>query len=258
MTEAPTALLASIRANVGSFVKALPLIRLVRTLPARHSELSVISSLDDIEGQPTTDLLVLALDAARLALEIDLSEIASRCRSTLDARLVQQWPGEHYRLLAALVRVLEPQRVVEIGTATGLGALALLEGGSAKVITYDIVPWSEFADTALRESDFGEQLEQRMGDLAEQSVFDREAAFLSGADVIFIDGPKDGRFEEVLLNRLFSLLEGQSCLLVLDDIRLPNMIELWRRIRTPALDLTSLGHWSGTGLIQIGSSKWPR
>jgi predicted O-methyltransferase YrrM len=34
-------------------------------------------------------------------------------------------PGEHYRLLAALVKLLQPERVLEIGTFHGLSALAL-------------------------------------------------------------------------------------------------------------------------------------
>ena len=34
-----------------------------------------------------------------------------------------------------------------------------------------------------------------------------------------------------------------------DDIRLLNMIEQWRALPRPKLDLTSFGHWSGTGLV---------
>src|SRR5271154_191680 len=35
------------------------------------------------------------------------------------------WPGEHYKLLAALVGVLTPKIVIEIGTATGMSALTM-------------------------------------------------------------------------------------------------------------------------------------
>jgi hypothetical protein len=34
-----------------------------------------------------------------------------------------------------------------------------------------------------------------------------------------------------------------------DDIRLWNMLRTWRTINRPKLDLTSFGHWSGTGLV---------
>jgi hypothetical protein len=34
-----------------------------------------------------------------------------------------------------------------------------------------------------------------------------------------------------------------------DDIRLWNMLPFWQEIDRPKLDLTSFGHWSGTGLV---------
>jgi hypothetical protein len=34
-----------------------------------------------------------------------------------------------------------------------------------------------------------------------------------------------------------------------------NMIELWRNVQKPKLDLTSFGHWSGTGLIDWNASN---
>jgi hypothetical protein len=42
-------------------------------------------------------------------------------------------------------------------------------------------------------------------------------------------------------------------ILVLDDTRLLNMIDVWRLIRSPKLDLTSFGHWSGTGLVDMSA-----
>ena len=41
----------------------------------------------------------------------------------------------------------------------------------------------------------------------------------------------------------------KNTLLVFDDIRLWNMLEIWREIRHPKIDLTSLGHYTGTGLV---------
>jgi hypothetical protein len=36
---------------------------------------------------------------------------------------------------------------------------------------------------------------------------------------------------------------------VFDDIRVLPMLQLWRDLPFPKLDATSLGHWSGTGLL---------
>jgi hypothetical protein len=55
------------------------------------------------------------------------------------------------------------------------------------------------------------------------------------------------------LNLLAAGLEPVSRprFLLLDDIRLLPMVGLWRSIASPKLDLTSFGHWSGTGLVDV-------
>ena len=77
----------------------------------------------------------------------------------------------------------------------------------------------------------------------------RHAELFRTAEVIFADGPKDGRFEQVLLDRLEEIGLPQRPLVVFDDIRVWNMLAIWRGVRHPKLDITSFGHWSGTGLI---------
>jgi predicted O-methyltransferase YrrM len=224
-------------------------------LGARHAEWSIISSADDLSSQPTAELIRTLLNAAEQAETIDLGDVAARCQSPDDRRLVTQWPGEHYRLLAGLVAIIKPRIVVEVGTFTGWGALSLLQrlppGG--RVVSYDVVPWTEFRDTALRPEDFGPRLEQRIADLSIPSVFDRERDILSAADLIFVDGPKDGLFELAFCDRLNSIKTG--ALIIFDDIRVLNMITFWRELPWPKLDATSLGHWSGTGLARLGPAR---
>jgi hypothetical protein len=65
--------------------------------------------------------------------------------------------------------------------------------------------------------------------------------------LILIDGPKDGVFEPAFLSKLLPVLRAGQ-VLVLDDIRKLQMLQTWRDISLPKLDVTSLGHWSGTGL----------
>jgi predicted O-methyltransferase YrrM len=196
-------------------------------------------------------LIDLTLDAAREARRITLDDVVARAASRQQATFVRQWPGEHYRLLAGLVRVLKPRTIVEIGTATGLSALALLStaGDDAQLITYDLIEWKAFRETILCEQDFGIRLQQRLGDLSDPETFERESHILGSADLIFIDGPKDGAFEPRLAKSLIPLLNGRSAILVYDDIRVMNMLQFWRDLPLPKLDATSLGHWSGTGLV---------
>jgi predicted O-methyltransferase YrrM len=218
---------------------------------ARHVEWSAVSSADDLFPQPTPDLIGLAMKAIEAASSISLSEIATRCGTAEEATWVEQWPGEHYRLLAALVDVVGAREVVEIGTYRGLGALALRAGGAERVVTYDVVPWPDISGSVLRQSDFDGPLEQRLADLSSADVFANERVVLQNADLIFLDGPKDGRFEPLFIDQLVGLERKLPQLLVIDDIRLLVMLQLWRDLPLPKLDLTSFGHWSGTGLAVL-------
>jgi hypothetical protein len=47
-----------------------------------------------------------------------------------------------------------------------------------------------------------------------------------------------------------------NAILIFDDIRVWNMLEFWREIRMPKLDLTSFGHFSGTGVVQWKNIKF--
>jgi len=202
-------------------------------------------------------LMELAMAACRAAAgEVDFSDLAGRpnCK-----RWLTVWPGEHYKLLAGLVKVLRPAVAMEIGTAEGLSALAmkkyLPEGG--KVVTFDIVPWDQIQDTMLVREDFENRgqdaratLEQRLGDLGDREVFEKHRALLESVEFLFIDGPKDNDFEWKLLGYLKTVKFRKPPVIVFDDTRLWSMLKFWRELPYPKLDLTSFGHCSGTGLVQ--------
>lgn len=228
----------------------------LRELPAppveaRHVEWSAISSADDLYTRPNDALLDVLLQAADRARTVHLWDLASRCRTAQEAAWVELWPGEHYRLLAALAEVTGAQRIVEVGTFQGPGALALRAGAGedARVTTYDVVPWTEVNGCILRADDFGVLFEQRIGDLADETYLATQLTTLQAADLLFVDGPKDGVFEPAFCAKALPLLIDRPRLLIFDDIRRLNMLQLWRDLPYPKLDATSLGHWSGTGLL---------
>ncbi len=150
-------------------------------------------------------------------------------------------------MLPAIVQELRAKTVVEVGTYLGQGTLAL-KLAAERVITYDVIPWNEFSDTILNEEDFVGGIEQRIGDLSDRDYFDSQLETLGNADLIFIDGPKDGQFEEIFGWRLYEALKGTGKVVVWDDIRVITMVDIWRRLPVHKLDATSFGHWSGTGL----------
>lgn len=211
---------------------------------------SVISSAVDAEPKPDDGLIKILLAAAERALDIDLASLAERSGHD-DARYVVTWPGEHYRLLAALVATQRPGLVVEVGTFRGHGALALLAGDpGARVVTYDIIPWNQIDGTALTAQDFaGDRLEQRIGDLADPAYLTEQLDTLRAADLIFVDGPKDGQWEATFCQVVLGRLTDRSRLVVFDDIKLMEMVQVWRDLPFSKLDATSFGHWSGTGFM---------
>lgn len=198
-------------------------------------------------------ILDLSLQAIHLAREIDMGSISALIKQ--GPKWPDIWPGEHYRLLAGFARALQPKLVVEVGTFLGLSALSLrrhMPPGS-RLVTYDLIPWQDFPNSCFTVSDFADgAIEQRLGDLSQREYFASQRELLSRADLIFLDGPKNVEFER----RFIRSLAGMSFTtpdpwLIVDDIRLWNMLEIWERIELPKMDLTSFGHFSGTGLVKL-------
>lgn len=198
-------------------------------------------------------LMDVALAAAGNANQNSLAELAAKNSHLRDAVYYDIFPGEHYRLLRSLVKVLDLKNTIEIGTFTGMGAVSLIAGmgDHGHVTTFDIVPWDQL-DTHLSKDLFEQgKVRQILADLSNPDEFAKHRELISQAELIFCDAPKDGVFEYKFLDLLTTIKPKSKCLLVLDDIRFLNMTNLWWSIESPKLDLTSFGHWSGTGLIDI-------
>lgn len=211
---------------------------------------SAITSVEDdpsTQNFPSLSLVLDALqDAATLRLEVDGAD-------EQESTYFNAFPGDHYRLIAALVRQIRPKHIIEIGTYTGMATRILLDHAPLETctLTYDLLPWNSFR-SHLRPEDFRSgRVEQRLIDLSETTSFAENLPALERAEFIFLDAPKDGLFEPKFLRLLCQSL-GPSAgprFLLIDDIRLLNMVALWRAIASPKIDLTSFGHWSGTGLV---------
>ena len=171
-----------------------------------------------------------------------------------DFQFLNVYPGEHYRLLSSLSKVINAKSVVEIGTFTGLSAHSFVEGNpKIQVTSFDVTPWNKAADgTHLTpEVLLNGSFRQIVVDLAQPGEFDQHKTIFDSYDIIFMDGPKDGSFEYKLGKLLCSLGRSDFRLLILDDINLIEMVDFWRSIVSPKIDLTSFGHWSGTGVVDV-------
>jgi hypothetical protein len=102
----------------------------------------------------------------------------------------------------------------------------------------------------LTEGDFATgRLTQEVADIAAPGEIERYRELFDSADFIFVDGPKDGVTETNFLAALARLALPLNPVVMFDDIRVLNMVAIWRGLARPKLDLTSFGHWSGTGLV---------
>lgn len=215
---------------------------------ALGSELSAAFSMEDSPGQPNSRLIELALSSIHCAQHLELRFLIER----KVPGYVHLWPGEHYRLLHAIVQETKPRLVLEIGTYTGLSALAMLAALplESSLVTVDVIPWQKIPGSHLRPTDFdGGKLQQLICDLGNREVAEKHAGLLQNADVVLVDASKDGVFEYRLMEQFRRVGLKHGALVIFDDIRFWNMLRLWREISQPKLDLTSFGHWSGTGLV---------
>ena len=229
--------------------------KLLRTvLPAPvavvRAEPTLMFSAHDDPVRPSERLLDVALGAVAAARTVDVAPLSARLSEPPDYPNV--WPGEHYKLLAGLVATLAPRSVVEIGTGSGLSALAMLLTlpADSRLVTFDLLAWRDDPQTVLRAEDFADgRLRQELDDVSGPAGLARHRELLESADFLFIDAPKDGAMEYRLLAQLETLALAQP-IVMFDDIRFVTMLKLWRELKRPKLDLTSFGHWSGTGLVE--------
>ena len=77
---------------------------------------------------------------------------------------------------------------------------------------------------------------------------------LQKADLIFVDGSKDGISENVFIKLFDRISFENNPIVFFDDIKFEIMIKIWREIKHPKLDITSFGHWSGSGLVDWSKS----
>lgn len=218
---------------------------------AEHGEYSMILSLMDKPALMTKELFQVSLKAIEYAYQVDFGELCSR--NSQAETYANLWPGEHYRLLAGFVLAIQPKVVVEIGTSTGLSALCLKQylPSDGQVVSFDIVPWESYPATLLRKEDLDGRLIQHVDDLSDASVMQRYRSLMEEAEFIFIDVSHDGDLEERILSNLQKMRFNHKVFMLLDDIRVWTMLKFWRNINLPKIDLTSFGHWSGTGIVEL-------
>lgn len=181
----------------------------------------------------------------------ELQDLSGYCKTPAQIQYFESSFGEHYKLIQSLCKTLQLHNVVEVGTFTGMSALIWLLNG-VKLTSVDIVPWGEFESSVLNTDLISKtEFKQHVLDISQPDAFDKVIPSLTSADLIFLDGPKDGIFEQKIVPQILTLMSGTGVWLLLDDIHLRAMNSCWEGIRGQKFDLSLIGHSSGTGLVRM-------
>ena len=208
--------------------------------------------INDFENTESRQLLLIACKSIESVKEY-FDYIEDYTSKGSDTVYLKRYIGEHYPLIYSLIRHLNIENVVEIGTFNGMASRIILDSRKdINLTTFDLIPWDKF-QTHLSHDDFRSgKFTQVLANLEISEEFNTHLKTLTSAELIFLDGPKNISFEDNFLTLMSkSYFPEKTRYLLMDDIRFAKMHKVWCKIKSPKCDLTSLGHWSGTGLVDI-------
>lgn len=175
-------------------------------------------------------------------------------------------PGvEHYQLFIALSEQLKYGKILEIGTHQGNASVALSYGktigNSINIYTYDI---KNLLDKNPKQYFEKYGIIYKLENLFDPSIRESNKEFILSMDIILIDiDPHEGILEKNMLDWLKE--NDYKGIILFDDIHLGlghtannyrstenKMSDFWKNIDDKIkIDLTKVGHWSGTGLVSF-------
>ena len=144
---------------------------------------------------------------------------------------------EHYRLLTYISNSFNDETFVDVGTLKGSSALALSTNKQNKVFSFNLSSQLEL-NTIPENTEF----------IIDNVISGQYDTMLLSSKFILLDTFHDGGFELEFLNYLKGI--NYSGVLILDDIHLNNeMRSFWENINEDKLDISNIGHGSGTGVV---------
>lgn len=146
---------------------------------------------------------------------------------------------EHYKLLAYISSLYTNAKILDIGTNYGYSAVCLADNKDNLVVTYDLVKY-DIIDNLFK-NPFNDNIVFKFGSFI--GVED-----LSTCPFICLDTAHDGPFEKAVINYL-QFINWRGILLMDDILSHGPLIELWEELDMEKYEITSKGHWSGTGIV---------
>ena len=158
--------------------------------------------------------------------------------------------SQYYQWLTALMVVLRPKQVVELGGAMGASALCMLAGLPTESKLYSITLPENGLEFNFIKDEYPSLVRVVGNDRDfELGVWPKDLKWRE-TQVLFIDSehtPEQLRFE---LDTYIPLV-GPDTLVVVDDIKLNDgLFQIWKSIAHPKLDVSDLHH-SGFGIFYV-------
>ena len=171
--------------------------------------------------------------------------------SNIDHSEFHQEPGQqHYKLLAYLSTLVNNSNIIDIGTHKGASSTALSYNPSNTIYTFDIE--NRISDDFNSPKSI-KNIVFNYSNIFLHDVRESWKEKILSAPIIFLDiDPHDGILEYEFY--LWLKEHKYQGILILDDIwYFKNMRNnFWYKIDTEyKSDITHLGHWSGTGVVQF-------
>ena len=186
---------------------------------------------------PTVTEKTIKLDKDAIK-SLDISDLAKQSLNANDWLTAGQ---SEYRLYAWLSTQFNNTTILDVGTRTGGSALALSYNETNKVMSYDLQ--EQGASSGINK----DNIQFNIKDFRDDETLD-----FDNISIIMLDvDPHDGVQEE----EMFEWLEdkGWKGLVLLDDIgpQWPEIEDFWNRITYPKINVTEVGHMSGTGFVNF-------
>ena len=186
---------------------------------------------------PTVTEKTIKLDKDAIK-SLDISDLAKQSLNANDWLTAGQ---SEYRLYAWLSTQFNNTTILDVGTRTGGSALALSYNETNNVMSYDLQ--EQGASSGINK----DNIQFNIKDFRDDETLD-----FDNISIIMLDvDPHDGVQEE----EMFEWLEdkGWKGLVLLDDIgpQWPEIEDFWNRITYPKINVTEVGHMSGTGLVNF-------
>lgn len=180
---------------------------------------------------------------------IDLSSLNQYIEWSKNSKYFNLDAGqEHYKLLALLSKKLGCKRLVDIGHYHGFSSVALSFSDDKVIDSYDIFNWLP---------DDGSMTSENLDNvnLYVEDYLDDIPKLMKDTDLIMIDIDHTGVTERLIMEQLEK--NNYKGMVFLDDINLnEEMKKFWADIKLKKIDVTPIGHWSGSGIVIFDPSRF--